>query len=115
MNLGVPTERAVGEQRVALVPPVAESLVDDGHDVSVAAGAGEGAGWADEDYEAVGCTVLDDREAVFDRADVLFQVQALGAAPDTETDPTGTDRSSSGCSDRTISPTSNYRRWPTGT
>lgn len=87
MNLGVPTERAVGEQRVALVPPVAESLVDDGHDVSVAAGAGEGAGWADEDYEAVGCTVLDDREAVFDRADVLFQVQALGAAPDTETDP----------------------------
>jgi len=33
MILGVPSETARDERRVALIPPVAESLVEDGHDV----------------------------------------------------------------------------------
>ncbi len=86
MIVGVPSETADGEKRVALTPPVAEDLVEDGHEVCVAAGAGEGATFADADYEAVGCEVLDDREAVFERAEVLFQVRGLGAT-ETETDP----------------------------
>ncbi len=79
MIVGVPTETANRERRVALTPPVAEDLVEDGHEVCIAAGAGEGATYADADYEAVGCEVLADREAVFERADVIFQVRGLGA------------------------------------
>ena len=86
MILGVPTETTDGEERVAVVPPVASSLVDDGHEVIVATGAGDGATWSDEDYEDVGCEIVPDRDAVFERADVVFQVQGLGNA-DGETDP----------------------------
>ncbi|WP_336002857.1 Re/Si-specific NAD(P)(+) transhydrogenase subunit alpha [Halorientalis halophila] len=84
--VGVPTETAADERRVALVPSVAGELVDAGHEVCVAAGAGERATFADEQYEAEGCEIVEDREAVFERADVLFQVTGLGAN-DAETDP----------------------------
>jgi NAD(P) transhydrogenase subunit alpha len=85
--VGVPSETSSEENRVALIPPIAEGLVDDGHEVYVAAGAGEPANWSDAAYEEAGCTVLHDRTEVFESADVIFQVQALGAAPDTEIDP----------------------------
>jgi NAD(P) transhydrogenase subunit alpha len=79
VKIGVPTETADGEKRVALVPDAAAELIEDGHEVVVAAGAGEGATFSDDDYEAVGCEVLADREAVFEAADIVFQVQALGS------------------------------------
>ncbi|MEF8818062.1 MAG: hypothetical protein V5A82_00485, partial [Haloferacaceae archaeon] len=86
MIVGVPTETAHGERRVALTPEVAEDLVADGHEVLVAAGAGEGSYVSDAEYEAVGCDVVADRDAVFESAEVVFQVQGLGAT-DAETDP----------------------------
>ncbi|MFB6151900.1 MAG: Re/Si-specific NAD(P)(+) transhydrogenase subunit alpha [Haloarculaceae archaeon] len=82
MIVGVPDETASDERRVALTPPVAGDLVGDGHEVLVASGGGEAAGFADDDYEDAGCEVLADREAVFERAEVVFQVRGLGAAPD---------------------------------
>ena len=85
--IGVPGETGAGESRVALIPPVATGLVDDGHEVYVASGAGEPANYSDDAYEEAGCTVLADREAVFDTAEVIFQVQALGAVPDADVDP----------------------------
>jgi len=87
MIIGVPTETAADETRVALIPPVAEDFVEDGFDVVVAAGAGEEAGWTDEDYRDVGCEVVDDRSDVFERADIVFQVRGLGANPDADLDP----------------------------
>ena len=75
--IGVPSEVGA-EDRVALVPPVAAELIEDGHEVYIEAGAGKGAGWADSEYESVGCTVLDDRAAVFEGARVILQVEALG-------------------------------------
>jgi len=85
--VGVPTETVAGERRVALTPSVAEDLIEDGHEVLVASGAGEGSNVSDDEYEAVGCDVVD-RDAVFESAEVVFQVQALGAT-DAETDPYG--------------------------
>jgi NAD(P) transhydrogenase subunit alpha len=87
VNIGVHAERAAGEKRVALVPSVAKKLVNNGHEVYISAGAGEPAGWADEAYEDVGCTIISDREELFETATIVFQVQALGAAPDLEMDP----------------------------
>jgi NAD(P) transhydrogenase subunit alpha len=86
MIVGVPGETESDESRVALVPPVAETLVNDGHDVLVAAGAGHSSDWTDQAYEEVGCTVVDDRDDVFERADIIFQVRALGAADATDID-----------------------------
>jgi NAD(P) transhydrogenase subunit alpha len=87
MKIGVPGETVVGETRVALVPPVARRLVERGLDVLVATGAGTGSDWSDDEYAAVGCTVLDDRAAVFERSDVVLQVRGLGARPDGEVEP----------------------------
>ena len=80
MIVGVPTETMPGETRVALVPPAAERLVDDGYTVCVASGAGEASRWSDDEYRDAGCEVVDDRETVFERADVVLQVRGLGAA-----------------------------------
>ena len=85
MIVGVPGETAVDEARVALVPEVAGDLVDDGHEVHVAAGVGASADYTDEEYEAAGCTVSD-RETVFDEAEIILQVRALGATDDPDLD-----------------------------
>jgi NAD(P) transhydrogenase subunit alpha len=82
--VGVPGETVEGERRVALTPSVAEELIADGHEVCVAAGAGEPADFTDDQYGAVGCDLLADRGAVFGRADVVLQVRALGADPDAD-------------------------------
>ena len=88
MIVGVPIETAGGERRVALTPSVAADLVEDGHEVLVAAGAGAGANVSDDAYEAVGCDVVADRDVVFETAEVVFQVRGLGAT-DAEPDPYG--------------------------
>ena len=80
MIIGIPTETDEGEKRVALIPPVAENLVDEGHEVIVASGAGEGSDWFDEDYEDAGCEIVDDRTDVFERAEVVLRVNGLGAS-----------------------------------
>ncbi|MCY4731603.1 Re/Si-specific NAD(P)(+) transhydrogenase subunit alpha [Natronomonas gomsonensis] len=87
MIIGIPRETAEDETRVALVPPAAKDLIEDGHEVCVAATAGEGSDWADADYREVGCDVLEDRETVFERADIIVQVRALGATPGDDVDP----------------------------
>jgi NAD(P) transhydrogenase subunit alpha len=87
MIVGVPTEAATDETRVALIPPVAEKLVDRGVEVCVERGAGVGSEWSDATYREVGCTVVDDRAAVFERADVVCQVRALAASVEETVDP----------------------------
>ena len=87
MIVGVPTETAADEARVALIPPVATKLVNRGLEVVVAAGAGHGSDWTDDEFRDVGCDVVDERATVFDRADVVLQVRALGANADAPIDP----------------------------
>ncbi|MDZ7688894.1 MAG: Re/Si-specific NAD(P)(+) transhydrogenase subunit alpha [Halobacteriales archaeon] len=82
MIIGVPTETDEGERRVALIPPVAETLVNEGHEVIVASGAGEGSDWFDEDYEDAGCEIVDDRDEVFERAEVVLRVNGLATSED---------------------------------
>jgi len=85
--VGVPGETAADETRVALTPPVAEKLTGRELEVCVASGAGEGSDWADADYRDVGCDVVDDRETVFERADVICRVRGLAANDEEPMDP----------------------------
>lgn len=59
MRIGVPAEVKADEYRVALAPAGALELVRQGHEVWVQAGAGAGAGFADEDYARVGARIGD--------------------------------------------------------
>jgi len=85
--IGVPDETATDERRVALTPGVAEEISEAGHEIYIATGAGKRADWDDADYETVGCEICATREAVFDRADIVLQIRALGAADTEGTDP----------------------------
>ncbi|MEF8813648.1 MAG: Re/Si-specific NAD(P)(+) transhydrogenase subunit alpha [Halovenus sp.] len=79
MIVGVLAEKEPNETRVALVPPVAADLMEDGFDICVESGAGGSSDWSDDDYRDAGCEVLEDRETVFERADIVTRVNGLGA------------------------------------
>ena len=65
MLIGVPTETAKGERRVALVPEVIRKLSARGVEVIVQAGAGAAAIIPDALYEAAGAKVTTDAAAVW--------------------------------------------------
>src|SRR5947209_2354268 len=60
MKVGVPTETAERERRVALVPEVVKRLVARGHEVVVQPGAGAAARLPDALFEEAGATMSDD-------------------------------------------------------
>ncbi|PQA76818.1 Re/Si-specific NAD(P)(+) transhydrogenase subunit alpha [Rhodoferax sp. TS-BS-61-7] len=59
MQIGVPTETAVGETRVAVTPETVKKLVAQGHVVRVQSGAGVAASVTDEGYVAAGAGITD--------------------------------------------------------
>ena len=65
MKIGVPKEIKTNENRIALVPAGAESLVAAGHSVFIERGAGEGSGFSDELYTRVGAAIAPDADAVW--------------------------------------------------
>jgi len=76
--IGVPKETQPGERRVALVPDAVKTLVGEGLELRVEAGAGAAAGFSDADYEAAGAAIESDAKALFSSADVLVKVQPPG-------------------------------------
>jgi len=60
MKVGVPTETAERERRVALVPEVVKRLTGKGHEVLVQPGAGAGARLPDALFEEAGARLTDD-------------------------------------------------------
>ena len=83
MIVGVMKEGFQGERRVALIPPHVEGLHKMGLEVWVQKGAGEDAGYPDEEYRKKGCRVVDSREEVLQAADILLTVRTCGANPTT--------------------------------
>ncbi len=82
MKTGVLKETFPGERRVALIPQAVATLIKQGHTVSMQAGAGLEAGFADAAYEDKGATVIADRSELFRTADTILLVRGLGANPD---------------------------------
>ncbi|MFO1501568.1 MAG: alanine dehydrogenase [Verrucomicrobiota bacterium] len=74
MIVGVPKEIKGQEFRVGLLPSAVYQLLKRGHQVRVERGAGVGAGYPDEDYEAAGAQLVSDHAAAFD-ADLIVKVK----------------------------------------
>jgi NAD(P) transhydrogenase subunit alpha len=81
MVIGIPKESYPGERRVALTPAVLPALIQSGLKVLVEAGAGAGAGHADEDFKKAGAEIIASRSEIFSAADIVVQVLALNANP----------------------------------
>src|SRR5687767_6047923 len=75
MKIGVPKEIKTNENRIALVPAGAEALVAAGHGVMIEKGAGEGSGFPDSAYTAVGAKVGPDADTVWREAEMIMKVK----------------------------------------
>ena len=75
MRIGVPTEIKDNEYRVGMTPSGVAVLTADGHDVCVQSGAGNGSGFADDEYKASGATIIDGADNVFASADMIVKVK----------------------------------------
>ncbi|HEX8082774.1 MAG TPA: alanine dehydrogenase [Solirubrobacteraceae bacterium] len=75
MKVGVPTEIKPDEYRVAITPSGVRELTDNGHEVFVQSGAGEGSTITDADYEAQGARILPDAESVFGEGELILGVK----------------------------------------
>lgn len=73
MKVAVVKERAPGERRVALVPETVQKLGQGGFEVLVERGAGDGAWFPDEAYEAAGA-VIATADELYAAADVVLTV-----------------------------------------
>lgn len=75
MKIGCPKEIKPQEYRVGLTPHAAAEAVQNGHEVIVETGAGDGAGFTDKEYTDVGATIADTAAEVFDAADLIVKVK----------------------------------------
>ena len=76
MLIVVPREIVAGELRVSLVPETIKRLVSRKFEVVVAAGAGAGARYSDEDYRTAGARIEADPAATFARPGLVVKIQA---------------------------------------
>jgi len=82
MIIAVPKETYPEEKRIALIPQAIPALTKVGLEVVVEAGAGEGAYIKDEDLEAQGARVEQDRQLLLSQADVVLMVRGPGSHAD---------------------------------
>jgi NAD(P) transhydrogenase subunit alpha len=74
MIVGVPTERAAGEHRVALTPDAVPRLEQRGLTVLVEPGAGAGASLLDDAYREARAEIAASVEDVYARADIVVRI-----------------------------------------
>ncbi len=75
MIIGIPKEIKNNENRVGMTPSGVAELVRHGHQVVVQHTAGEGSGFADEDYLRSGAQVLPSIGEVYGSADMIVKVK----------------------------------------
>ncbi len=75
MIIGIPKEIMHSENRVAATPDTVSKLVLDGNQVLVEQGAGLGAYFHDEEYEAKGAQMVGDVKSLYQRAEMILKVK----------------------------------------
>ena len=74
LQIGIPKETSIQERRVTLVPDAVAVLVNNGHEVIVETGAGDGSSFSDRDYSEAGATVVFSTEEVY-KAKMILKVE----------------------------------------
>jgi len=75
MIVGTVTEIKRHEYRIGLTPHCVTAYKAGGHQVLVQKGAGEGAGFTDEEYKDAGAEIVDKAEEIFSRSDMIVKVK----------------------------------------
>ena len=75
MNIGVPKEIKIEENRVAVTPTGVAGFVARDHRVLIQKGAGLGSGLTDASYQAAGATIVNTAKEVWDKADMIMKVK----------------------------------------
>lgn len=75
MKIGLPKEIKDNEYRVGLTPAGVQALENAGHEVFVQKSAGEGSGFADEQYIKAGAQMLDTADEVWATGDMIVKVK----------------------------------------
>lgn len=75
MKIGCVKEIKNHEYRVGLTPDNVQSYVAAGHHVYIEKGAGEGSGFADEEYVAAGASLLEDPKEIWQLVDMMVKVK----------------------------------------
>ncbi|WP_312331434.1 Re/Si-specific NAD(P)(+) transhydrogenase subunit alpha [Acinetobacter variabilis] len=73
MQIGIPAETVVGENRVAATPETVKKLISAGHSVVIERGAGVKAAYIDSAYEQVGAKITDD---AYTGSQIVLKVRA---------------------------------------
>ncbi len=75
MKIGLPKEIKDNEYRVGLTPAGVQALKDAGHELFVQKSAGEGSGFADEQYINAGATMIETADEVWQTGDMIVKVK----------------------------------------
>ncbi|ANS77189.1 alanine dehydrogenase [Paenibacillus yonginensis] len=75
MRVGIPKEIKNNENRIAITPAGVDTLVRAGHEVWIERAAGQGSGFADEEYLAKGAHVAESAAEVWSRAEMIMKVK----------------------------------------
>ncbi len=75
MKIGLPKEIKDNEYRVGLTPAGVHALADAGHEVFVQKTAGEGSGFADDQYVQAGGKMLDTADEIWETGDMIVKVK----------------------------------------
>jgi alanine dehydrogenase len=75
MIIGTPKEVKADEYRVAMTPAGTEELTRAGHRVLIQTGAGVGSGISDDQYAAVGATIVGSAAEVWNQAELIIKVK----------------------------------------
>ncbi len=79
MTIAIPKESRPGEKRVAMTPANVSVFTKMGVEVLVQQGAGQASGYLDEEYTKAGAKIENDRQALFQKASIIVQIQAPGS------------------------------------
>lgn len=75
MQVGVPKEIKIKENRVAMTPAGVEQMIAHGHTVQVEAAAGEGSGFSDGDYEQAGAVIIGTAPEIYKNCAMIMKVK----------------------------------------
>jgi len=73
MTVGLPREMRDDEKRVSITPEAVKILVDNGHEIFVERGAGNGAKYSDKEYSENGAIICDSIEKIYN-CDLIIKI-----------------------------------------